>query len=394
MVIDSDGGVNSFRSSNNSGEYDPTIMIGPLPATVYILCSFIANAGVSVTGFGMALIFVFVYTIFDVFGMMSNQSCIPQELCDMKYAVFIQSLSLIGSMPFLMYKSNARQNANKYLLQTLIPITLVATPFGQMCQNYISTSWIRMVVGIVVTLVVGYEIYKLYSQRRAITSVSRAQHLGTSNVVTERTSLIPQTEPITDSISKEKVGTTNDDHDVDHGVKDNTNDDNEESQLLHGFSKDTILLWGVVLGFFSGFLGGLIGMRGPPLMIFFLHFSTFPKSEARAVGAVLLFLNMALRVGYYLLQDYYHTTTSPSSSNLQEKDDPNIIAISQPKWFYWESSWHLYLGVIIAGIIGVPIGDWIHHRLDTNKFRLALAILLVASGIVNIVKATSELKGT
>lgn len=320
--------------------------IGPLPALVYILSSFVANAGVAITGFGMALIFVFVYTIFDVFGGMAD--CQPSELCDMKYAVFIQSLSLVGSMPFLIYKSNARTHANKRLLYTLIPITLVSTPAGQMCQDFVASSWIRMVVGVVVSAVVGYEIHKLYKKRQV--DEPAAIIIENSSTPTERTSLLIR--EANSSLGSET-------------------DDNQDG--LHGFSPKSILLWGVVLGFFSGFLGGLIGMRGPPLMIFFLHFS-FPKQEARAVGAILLFLNMALRVSYYLLQDYQES------------------AATSIRWFYWGTSWHLYVGVIVAGIVGVPLGDWVHHRIDQSKFRLALAILLAASGVVNILKAISELQ--
>ena len=118
----------------------------------------------------------------------------------------------------------------------------------------------------------------------------------------------------------------------------------------------------------------------PPLMIFFLQFP-FPKQEARAVGAVLLFLNMALRMLYYVLQDYYGVDT----------DSTATTTTTTFKWFYWQSSWHLYVGVVLAGMLGVPIGDWVHHRIDQSKFRFALAIILAGSGIVNIVKALEEL---
>lgn len=121
-------------------------------------------------------------------------------------------------------------------------------------------------------------------------------------------------------------------------------------------------------------------MRGPPLMIFFLQFP-FPKYEARAVGAVLLFLNMALRMLYYMLQDYFFT-------------ESGAVHAATVKWFYWHSSWHLYVGVVLAGVLGVPIGDWVHHRIDQSKFRFALAVILAASGIVNMVKAIAELRQT
>eukprot|EP00539_Tryblionella_compressa_P012342 CAMPEP_0178826984 /NCGR_PEP_ID=MMETSP0746-20121128/7026_1 /TAXON_ID=913974 /ORGANISM="Nitzschia punctata, Strain CCMP561" /LENGTH=338 /DNA_ID=CAMNT_0020488811 /DNA_START=1 /DNA_END=1017 /DNA_ORIENTATION=- len=326
--------------------------IGTIPTLVYILCSFIANAGVSITGFGMALIFVFVFTIFDVLGCMKD--C-PEGMCDMKYVVCLQSLSLVGSMPFLIYKAKA-WNANQQLLSTLVPVTLVSTPAGQWCQTYVASSWIRMVVGVVVTVVVGYEIYKMCMAKR------------TSNNATSDEAATPTSERAPLLISKEE-GVQNGSDSMDH------ENSNGSDDTLHGFSHRAIVSWGVVLGFFSGFLGGLIGMRGPPLMIFFLHFP-FPKSEARSVGAVLLFLNMALRMGFYILQD------------LHIVDDNN-----SGKWFDWEYSWHLYFSIVVAGVLGVPIGDWVHHRIDQSRFRVALAVLLAFTGIVNILKAASELRG-
>jgi uncharacterized membrane protein YfcA len=322
--------------------------IGPIPAMVYILCSFIANVGSAITGYGQALIFVFVYTVFDIFGMMVD--CQPNDLCGVKYAVCLQTLSLVGSVPLLMYQSNPAKHANRYLLTTLIPVTLVSTPFGQWCQDYVSSSVIRLVVGVVVTAVVGYELYKLCKQRRV---PNTEETPITATPTTELTPLLSVTEDKTDD---------------------------EKDPLLHGFTRSSIFIWGVVLGFLSGFLGGLIGMRGPPLMIFFLQFP-FPKGEARSIGAILLLLNMVLRMGYYLFQDYQHDHAQQYGADS-----------STTKWFYWKSSWHLYVGIVVAGVLGVPIGDCIHHRMDQSNFRLALAIILAFSGVVNIVKAVEELQ--
>lgn len=336
----------------------PVVQIGLVPCAIYILSSFIANVGVAVTGFGMGLIFIFVYTLFDVGGMMT--ACDPVVLCDMKYAVFIQSLSLAGSMPLLMYKSNIRTHANKLLLFTLIPVTLISTPIGQLLQDHVSSSLIRIILGLVVTAVVGWEIIKLFRTKQSSTNEAVGEREtdetgvnGTQLLPTEQTSLL---------INSKKIGVTSE------GLSSSSNDD--ENGDFSEFSKNSILLWGIVLGFLSGFLGGLIGMRGPPLMIFFLHFP-FPKAEARAVGSVMLFLNMLLRVSFYIIED--------------------LRASGTTRWFYWEQSFGLYVSVVVAGIFGVPIGDWIHHHIDQKKFRFVLALLLSASGLVNIVKGANEL---
>eukprot|EP00977_Amphora_coffeiformis_P024611 scaffold16412_cov171-Amphora_coffeaeformis.AAC.8 len=92
---------------------------------------------------------------------------------------------------------------------------------------------------------------------------------------------------------------------------------------------------------------------------------------------------MALRMLFYILQDYYGADADTTTST---------TVTATVKWFYWQSSWHFYVGVVLAGMLGVPIGDWIHHQIDQSKFRLALAIILAGSGIVNIVKALGELQ--
>eukprot|EP00977_Amphora_coffeiformis_P024612 scaffold16412_cov171-Amphora_coffeaeformis.AAC.9 len=224
--------------------------IGSVPALVYILCSFIANAGVAITGFGMALIFVFVYTLFDMFGKMND--CHPMELCDMKYAVCLQSLSLVGSMPVLLFKSNVIRHANRLLLYTLIPVTLVSTPFGQYCQDYVQTSWIRLVVGVVVTTVVGYEILKLC--RTKSTCVGNEVAMATAPTTASGTVASNEDTPLLLLVAKKSS------QDEEAAITDiSVINDNHQ---LHGFSPTSILLWGLILGSCSGFLGGLVGMRG------------------------------------------------------------------------------------------------------------------------------------
>jgi len=219
--------------------------IGSVPALVYTLCSFIVNAGVAITGFGMALIFVFVYTLFDVFGKMTD--CHHMELCDMKYAVCLQSLSLVGSMPVLLYKSNVIRHANRLLLYTLIPVTLIGTPFGQYCQDYVRTSWIRLVVGLIVTAVVGYEIFKLCRTE----THNHDEAIPTAPVTNSTVAAKERTPLLVANTFPEDEKTV-----IDMRCTDNHNDQ------LHGFSPTSILLWGLILGSCSGFLGGLVGMRG------------------------------------------------------------------------------------------------------------------------------------
>ena len=127
--------------------------IGTVPSCVYILCSLVANAGMAITGFGSALLFILVYTLCEMCGLLTAAACTPAEICSMKYAVFFQALSLLGSTPYLVYKARTRSSRRRTtrrtaeeeeknagvitqkLLCTLLPATLVATPCGQWFQE-------------------------------------------------------------------------------------------------------------------------------------------------------------------------------------------------------------------------------------------------------------------
>lgn len=54
-------------------------------------------------------------------------------------------------------------------------------------------------------------------------------------------------------------------------------------------------LWALSMGFASGFFGGLCGIRGPPIIMFFLH-SPYPKAVQRANGAAITLVNVSMRI--------------------------------------------------------------------------------------------------
>ena len=155
-----------------------TYSIGLVPSCVYILCSFVSNAVQAITGFGSAMLFILFYTLCDVGGVLhmttaaGTAACHPSEfMCSMKYAVFLQAVSLIGAAPYLVYtamRSSSTTGEEKRasliiiparlsmrssrisstmgeeqedavltqkLLLAVIPATLVATPCGQWLQD-------------------------------------------------------------------------------------------------------------------------------------------------------------------------------------------------------------------------------------------------------------------
>ena len=122
-----------------------------LDAFVYALAAFLGNVGVAVTGFGMAIVFLFVWQICILLGYEGD---------DVKYAVFIQTLALAAALPFLMYEAKIREHATRALLLPFIPVTIISTPLGNFASESANVDTVRMVAGIVVSVVAVWELYR------------------------------------------------------------------------------------------------------------------------------------------------------------------------------------------------------------------------------------------
>ena len=126
-----------------------------------------------------------------------------------------------------------------------------------------------------------------------------------------------------------------------------------------------------ILGFLSGFLGGLIGVRGPPLMVFFLVFS-YPKGAVRGNAVLILLVNVLIRITYYVVEDLSGARELP--------------------WF--ESSYvYLYICIIFFGMLGVPAGIYVASKLSQEQFKLVIAFMLLLSGLSNLIKGSISLRG-
>ena len=90
-------------------------------------CAFFGNMGVAVTGFGMAIIYLLVFQLAAVI-----QYAAGADGQSFKYAVFVQSLSLLAAQPLLLWNAQISQHGSLPLLLLMIPATLVATPLGQL----------------------------------------------------------------------------------------------------------------------------------------------------------------------------------------------------------------------------------------------------------------------
>lgn len=121
-----------------------------LDIVVLSIASFLGNVGVALTGFGMAIIYLFIYQIVVLAGYEG----------DFRNAVFIQALALFSAQPLLLKKSEFRKYASWNVLRYFIPITIISTPFGQFLGNVVSTDMVEMIAGCLVTFVATFEMYQ------------------------------------------------------------------------------------------------------------------------------------------------------------------------------------------------------------------------------------------
>ena len=112
-------------------------------------CAFLGTVGASLTGFGQAIIFLFVWQIVELAGYNG----------DFKSAVFIQALSLFSMQPLVLYKAKVWKNAHRRVLILFVPITLVSTPLGQLVSDGVPTNIVQAVAGVLVTFVACWELY-------------------------------------------------------------------------------------------------------------------------------------------------------------------------------------------------------------------------------------------
>ncbi|KAL7478516.1 hypothetical protein ACHAWX_000120, partial [Stephanocyclus meneghinianus] len=320
-------------------------------STIVLLstCSFVGIVGAALTGFGHAIIFLFVWQIVDLAGYDG----------DFKYAMFVQSLSLLSMQPLLLRNAQVVKNAFRPILLLFVPITLVSTPVGQLVSVYVPTRIVQAVAGVLVTLVAVWELYSKRNwfracwrkakgsrikevhgndnaggkavsemcqvalaakmekdrhfeenQERAASNnpepeVELTKNCGIHNLdlsANEETLQIHQTTKteMDDNVEDyEKVDERrNVNNQEETSNPDRCNDTDAEGELkIIGCNKAT---WYTLLaGGTSGFLGGMVAIPGPALIFYFLHPPypvTFSKKSQRATGVVITFCNV-LKIG-------------------------------------------------------------------------------------------------
>ena len=305
-------------------------------------------------------------------------SCIPQTIgdlsggmtcdrCGIKDAVFYQSLALASGLPLMLFHARKviKQHANKTFLLVFCPATAAGTPLGKFLQGHLPGDIVKTICGILICLacanalsksVPESQCYKNKFGKTAANEDDKEENVVAAHVEDINEKLDVEADDYVDNVKEETENTT----------KVILDGDELDPTLVEGRS---FKIWGFIAGFLSGFLGGLAGIRGPPLMVFFLWF-TFPKHFVRANSMLILIVNVSIRLAYYVAEDLSG-----------QRDVP---------WFEPEL-WYLYVCVIVFGMIGVPGGDWVAQRINQKQFKLVIAFMLLLSGVSNLGKGISEI---
>jgi uncharacterized membrane protein YfcA len=144
------------------------------------------------------------------------------------------------------------------------------------------------------------------------------------------------------------VAESNDDYDDDderqppRASKSLTESNNGEGVVFgcNRVTSDTVLAGGL-----SGFLGGMIGIRTPPLMLYFLHPPrplSFDNHSQRATGVVLMFTSTVFRQVFYLYGTFRAGGDVPGYQH-------DVVV-------YQKEDWKLYVCVVVFSILGGWVG--------------------------------------
>ena len=348
----------------------------------FALAGFLGTVAFSATGFAMGIMFLFIYQI----GSLAGDGWLNQ-CCSIRYAVFIQSIAFVVVIPVVLWRVNIRKNIRYDLLFGFVPITLVATPLGQYMQDYTPVSILKITVGIITVVIALWQIREYFVLRRKLRQQqqgmkkedsSSSVEEGERNDAEEQMVVVKKKSSVD---SKELTLFVNDDDDDGGQMKDQKDENLLNRETSEGGSLcDTIrsqvcpvmrpmMLWIMVAGFTSGFLGGLIGVRGPPLIVLFLFYE-YPKSQIKASGAIVGAANVIVRVITYSLK--------PPPPNYPTR-----------QWFTMDDTW-LYVFVALSGLLACPLGFWLSVRIDQALFKMVLACLLIVNGITMIVTGSME----
>jgi hypothetical protein len=120
----------------------------------------------------------------------------------------------------------------------------------------------------------------------------------------------------------------------------------------------------VIAALASGFLGGLCGMGGVPIIFYMLYPPSsvkFTKKSQVATSASITLTNVIIRVIYYLVGSFIGTGET----------------------YFKVNDWLLYFSVILVSLFGVLLGSEISNRIQNAKqaVQMILSLFLLIGGI-------------
>ena len=322
--------------------------------------------------------------------------------------------------PLLLYKAQVIKYSYRRILLLFVPITLISTPLGQLVSEYVPTKVVQAVAGVLVTFVATWEIWnkrswfasfcaKKNKEKEEVNKVGCNADNNDGEKTADEEKGVSETakesEKNNDLELKEERQEDKQPNNEEEGKVDEFNDHpndkksviiqatteapptrprmsvaqsiyggfssfassrnvpSQSDELKIGCNKASLIT--LIAGGTSGFLGGMVAIRGPPLIFYFLHPPhpvSFNKNSQRATGVVIMFTNVVMRQIFYLVE-----TFRPDSTKIgYEKDD-----------------WPLYLSVIICSVIGGLVGSKMFEFVKDSKdtIRGILAVFLILCGV-------------
>jgi hypothetical protein len=115
--------------------------------------------------------------------------------------------------------------------------------------------------------------------------------------------------------------------------------------------------WGVLAGFLAGCLGGAYNTPGPPVVVYG-SLRQWPKNEFRAILQMLFFVNGVI-----------------------------IVIAHAVARHYTAGVWTLYLLAVPALVVGLFAGSLLDPRVNHERFRTLVSVLILLTGLSLLVSA-------
>ena len=326
-----------------------------------------------------------------------------EECCglpDLKYEVLLITIGLVTISPILLWVTNIRGNVSWPIALVMVPICLVAVPVGQLLQGYIPVPILRIIIGVATLFVAIWQLFAIYrivrSEPKHKDVIEEDGAVISNPVEVELQGSPSKTEDLIDYALKkpEDSLSVTEDQPSDRQVEEHKNLRRTEGNeaIVNSSHKSSVRkenfaicclnlkseLWPLrpkiafmfLAGLTSGLLAGLVGAGGPPIILFFFIYH-HKKEVVRANGAALAIINAVILLIIYLVK-------SPPSER------------GTATWFVREDMW-LYVAVMVAGLMGCPLGIYLSRFLNKWAYKAGLCAVLILNGISMIVTASITL---